>query len=429
MNIQSLITVTILFFVLDLFFVMLRASFIYVRLPQLGSLRNQYPQEVDRTLKLIERTHLTATLRLGVVLSHILLGICAALLVHQLLAEPKPIWLLLLIMAGLAILLLFLEFVIEGLVLRNVESWAMRLTGMAKVVDFIFKPISMLLMLGLGKTDALDRSLGSVTDDELLNWVETGQTQGKLEQEERKMIYSIFQLGDTLAREIMVPRIDVVALDMNSSIHEVVEAVSKSGHSRLPVYNEVIDNITGILYAKDLLNVMEYTKASQPFTIAALVRPATFIPEAKKVDELLSEMQAQRVHMAIVIDEYGGMAGLVTLEDIVEEIVGEIRDEFDQSEENQCLMINDDEYLFQARIDLDDFNEVTGTRLTKDVADTLGGWLYGEIGRVPAGGEKIMVDGWQLTVENISGRRIRQVRAVKLDKQLQDETLEVGEDD
>jgi CBS domain containing-hemolysin-like protein len=117
--------------------------------------------------------------------------------------------------------------------------------------------------------------------------------------------------------------------------------------------------------------------------------------------------------MAIVIDEYGGMAGLVTLEDIVEEIVGEIRDEYDQGEELPYQKVNDSEYIFQARIDLDDFNDITGTHLTKEVADTLGGWLYGEIGRVPTGGEQVIVDGWQLTVEQISGRRIRKVHARK----------------
>jgi CBS domain containing-hemolysin-like protein len=137
------------------------------------------------------------------------------------------------------------------------------------------------------------------------------------------------------------------------------------------------------------------------------------VPEAKKVDELLREMQARSVHMAIVVDEYGGMAGLVTLEDIVEEIVGEIRDEYDQSEELLYQQVSPDEYLFNGRIDVEDVNDVLGTQLSRDLADTLGGYIYGSIGRVPAGGEVVQVDGWTLKIEQVSGRRIRKVRAVR----------------
>ena len=148
-------------------------------------------------------------------------------------------------------------------------------------------------------------------------------------------------------------------------------------------------------------------------SIKNLIRPAYFIPEVKMADELLSEMLARSVHMAIVIDEYGGMAGLVTLEDIVEEIVGEIRDEYDQSEEMPFTQLSEDEYLFQARISLDDFNEMLNTHLANEIADTLGGFLYGEIGGVPLGGEEVTIDGWNLTVEQVSGRRIRLVRALR----------------
>jgi CBS domain containing-hemolysin-like protein len=207
----------------------------------------------------------------------------------------------------------------------------------------------------------------------------------------------------------MVPRIDVLALDVNTSREQAVDAVRHSGHSRFPVYEEAIDDIIGLLYAKDLLEKED----EQPRPIRDLLRPAYFVPEAKKVDELLREMQARGVHMAVVVDEYGGMAGLVTLEDIVEEIVGEIRDEYDEKEELPFQKIDADEYLFQGRIDLDDFNELLGAHLTKEIADTLGGFLYGEIGGVPVGGEEVTIDGWKLTVEQVSGRRIRLVRALR----------------
>jgi CBS domain containing-hemolysin-like protein len=260
----------------------------------------------------------------------------------------------------------------------------------------------------MGSSETLHRQQPSVTDDELKNWVEDGQqSEGSLEKGERKMIYSIFQFGDTLCREIMVPRIDVFALEVNSSLNEVFEAITRSGHSRIPVYNETIDNILGILYAKDLLRA-HLTPVGE---IRKLLRPAYYVPEAKKVDELLREMQGRGVHMAIVVDEYGGTAGIVTLEDIVEEIVGEIRDEYDQAEELLYQQISPDEYIFVGRIDVEDVNELLGTHLTRDVSDTLGGYIYGEIGRIPTGGEQLMLEDWELTLEQVSGRRIRRVRA------------------
>jgi len=411
MNTQTLVILAIIFFVMDLFFVALRASFIYVRIPHLGSHRDKDPEGVDRTLKLLETPRLTATLRLCVVFSHFLVAGTVALLTYSLQENKFNVGMALLFLLLAGVLVLLFEFFIEGRILANVEAWAVRWTGIAKFFDFLLRPLSALVLTALGKPDALNRTLGSVTDDELRNWVETGAEGDSLEKDERKMIYSIFQLGDTLCREIMVPRIDVLALDVNSSIDESIKAIQDSGHSRMPVYQDVIDNIVGLLYAKDLLGVSTHDREMKLNSIKDLIRPAYFIPEAKKADELLNEMLARSVHMAIVIDEYGGMAGLVTLEDIVEEIVGEIRDEYDQSEELPFQQISEDEYLFQARIDLDDFNEMLNTHLTKEVADTLGGWLYGEIGKVPVGGEEVVIEGWRLKVEQISGRRIRMVHA------------------
>jgi len=175
------------------------------------------------------------------------------------------------------------------------------------------------------------------------------------------------------------------------------------------VYEEAIDNIIGLLYAKDLLRLQ--LDGNQSTSLRSLLRPAYFIPEAKKVDELLREMQGRSTHMAVVVDEYGGMAGIVTMEDIVEEIVGEIRDEYDQSEELLFQTISQDEYLFTARIDLEDVNELLGTHLTKDVADTLHWPNHPLQKNVPVGGEEVRVENWLLTVEQVSGRRIRLVRA------------------
>jgi CBS domain containing-hemolysin-like protein len=209
----------------------------------------------------------------------------------------------------------------------------------------------------------------------------------------------------------MVPRVDMFAFDVTTSLSEAAQTALASGHSRVPVFDESIDNIIGLLYVKDLLRLL----VEENHTITSLrdvIRPAYFVPEAKKVDELLNEMQARGVHMVVVVDEYGGTAGLVTLEDIVEEIVGEIRDEYDQAEEHPVQIIGPQEFVFHGRIDLEDVNELLGTHFTKDLADTLGGYIYAEFNRVPANGDTFEVEDWLLTIEQVNGRRIRRVRAV-----------------
>jgi CBS domain containing-hemolysin-like protein len=309
------------------------------------------------------------------------------------------------IVAGL--FLAWLEWIAAQNAVRRPETWALRCTTLIRVWMVIFYPLAALG--NLLYSGSIDMNAGSVTEDELKSLVDAGQQNGVLEKEERKMIYSIFQLGDTLAREIMIPRIDITALDVQTPYDQAVDNLLQSGYSRVPVYEESIDTILGVLYTKDLLRV--FRQNDQVKGLRDLLRPAYFIPEAKKVDELLAEMQSQRVHMAVVVDEYGGVAGLVTLEDIVEEIVGEIQDEFDQSEELPYQEVSKGDYIFQGRVGLDDFNEIMGSRLPSDEAETLGGFIYNRFGRVPAHGESIQVDNLMLTVTQITGRRIRKVRA------------------
>jgi CBS domain containing-hemolysin-like protein len=255
------------------------------------------------------------------------------------------------------------------------------------------------------------QQLVTITENELRSFVDASQRQGVLEKDERQMIFSIFEFGDTLVREIMVPRIDIYALDVDTPIEQAGDALLESGYSRIPVYKETIDNIVGVLYAKDLLRV---GRTPGPIkSLRELLRPANFVPESKKLDDLLAEMQAGGIHIAIVVDEYGGVAGLVTLEDMVEEIVGEIQDEYDHGEELSYQKIAEGEYIFHGRINLDDFNEIMGSRLSSRDADTLGGYLFSRIDRVPKVGEKLEEGNVTLTVEQIVGRRIRRVRAQK----------------
>jgi len=287
----------------------------------------------------------------------------------------------------------------------------MRLSSYTRIIYLAMSP--MLALPFLLTNSAEPNQEGTMTETELISLVEAGQEEGVLEQEEQKMIVSIFRLGDTLVREIMVPRIDVLALEVHTPLDEALDAIKQAGHSRVPVFKDSVDNILGLLYAKDLLGI--WREGRHEVSLSDHLRQAYFVPEAKKADELLTELQAKRIHMAIVVDEYGGVAGLVTLEDIVEEIVGEIRDEYDQAEELLYQAINEHEYLFQGRIDLDDFNDIMGTALPNSEADTLSGLIYSRIGRVPTAGDNVQVNDLQLTVEQVSGQRIRKVRALRLD--------------
>ena len=393
---------------LDLLVAVTRAALINTRPPALAGLRGVDPRQIERTLTLLEKPRLRPTLRLALLFFHVLLGVLLGWRLVNGLLIGEALLPLIGAAALAAFLLLAVEHVFEGPVLRQREQWALRFTPLAEMIMLILFPLTFLLLPLLGK-QADERGPGAVTEDELRSWVEGEDVEGGLEAEERQMIASIFEFGDTLAREIMIPRVNVLALEVTTPIEEAIERVLSSGHSRLPVYEETIDNVVGILHAKDLLRALHHPEGKA--SITEFMRSPLFVPEGNKVDDLLRQMQARGNHMAIVVDEYGGMAGVVTLEDIVEEIFGEIRDEYDQSEELAFVQKSEDEYVFLGRIDVDDFNELTGLHLTREQADTLGGYLYARIGRIPSGGEQIRVEDWLLTVSEVTGRQIRRVRA------------------
>jgi putative hemolysin len=251
------------------------------------------------------------------------------------------------------------------------------------------------------------RAMPFITEEEIMTMVDAGQEVGVIEEDEKEMIYSVFALGDTLAREVMVPRIDIVALEADASLDDALDLVIRAGHSRIPTFEDTIDNIVGVLYAKDLLELWRDKRES--VSLRELLRTPYFVPESKSVDELLEEMQQRKVHMVIVVDEYGGTAGVVTLEDIVEEIVGEIQDEYD-AEEPIVEESGEGEFIFNARVDLDDVNRLMGTAFPTEMGDTLGGFIYSQLGKVPSPGEMVRFDGLIIEVLTVPGRRIRKVR-------------------
>jgi len=398
---------TAVLLILDLLVVAVKTSMSYAKLPYLLNLRESQKDAVDQTVKVIEDSCLRTGLRLALIFFHVMLaGLIPTIFIVY--GIEMDIWMILLCLLVGMLLISVMEYAVEGLILREPEENAIRMRFLAGFFNFVFSPLSSLVMKMLGP-NANQVSMASMTEEDLKNWVEVGQPEGSLEKGEREMIYSIFQFGDTLAKEIMVPRIDVLALDVNTILGEARETLVQAGHSRVPVYEDTVDNVVGLLYAKDLLSIRQDEDLIVDHR--EMLRLAYFVPEAKKVDELLAEMQARSMHMAIVVDEYGGVAGVVTLEDIVEEIIGEIRDEYDQSEEMPYQQIGQDEFVFQGRVDLDIFNEVMETDIATENADTIGGYIYGEIGDVPTGGEEIKADGVMLTVDQVVGRRISKVRA------------------
>ncbi|NSW53302.1 MAG: HlyC/CorC family transporter [Anaerolineae bacterium] len=395
-----------------------RASYAYLHPHQLEKFVEEHPARVERTEALLEKTHLLPTFTVASTASHLLLGAITVVLVSTMVGSAS-FGLAMVIVAVFAILLLVMEFIAEGIVFSDLERWAMRLVPLASFLMVVFRPLTVFLMSFLGSPADVQQVIDPDFEDELKNWVrdtrDTAENEGELEQDERKMIYSIFQLGDTLCREIMIPRIDVFSLDVEMPLEWAARAATESGHSRVPVFRDHVDNIVGILYVKDLLKEMlDHPNGDMP-PVQALLRPAYFVPETKKVSILLQEMRAREVHLAVVVDEYGGTAGLVTLEDIVEEIVGEIRDEYDQAEEFPYEQLSEYDYVFQGRIDLDDFNDLMDTELAKEMADTLSGYIYRELGRVPAQGETLFVEEYALTltVVKVEGRRITKVRAFR----------------
>ncbi len=224
------------------------------------------------------------------------------------------------------------------------------------------------------------------------------------------MIHSIFEFGDTVVREVMRPRVDIVAVPAEATVNGAVGLMAEHGHSRLPVFEGTIDHIVGVVYMRDLIPALRQGRLEQP--VSEVRRPAFFIPESKKVDELFKEMQQRKISMAIVLDEFGGTAGLVTVEDLLEEIVGEIQDEYDL-EEKPIQLLDANTILVNARIHIEEVNELLGTRLPKDEVDTVAGLVYSLFGRVPAQGEKVTLPGVELKVEKTLGQRITRVRITR----------------
>jgi CBS domain containing-hemolysin-like protein len=318
------------------------------------------------------------------------------------------------VVAGIVelLLLLLVQFLGRVVALAGPERVALTFVRPVELLNQVLFPI----LVPLKALEWLSRRLMGVqrgltpadAEERLRNLVEGN---ADLEEDEREMIASVIELGEQPVREVMVPRIDIVAAPASASVRDALDRIVESGHSRIPIYEENIDNIVGIVYAKDLLRFLRDGSQSAP--VKPLAREPSFVPETKKVDELLHEMQQRHVHLAIVVDEYGGTAGLITIEDLIEEIVGEIQDEYDV-EEAMIEEVSPNEALFDARVSIRDVNDTLDLDIEDEDFDTLGGLLYHELGKVPNVGDEVRLDGAVFTVLTTTGRRVRKVRVTKL---------------
>ena len=326
--------------------------------------------------------------------------------------SASPLALMLAILISSVLMLLLGWLVPQSLALRHAEGLVLNLAGPIRWFLWALSPVvGTLVRLG----NALGKLLGGssigvapiITEESIKTLVDAGEERGVIEEDEKEMIYSIFELGDTMVREVMVPRIDITSVESSMPMLDALNVVIQAGYSRIPVYEETVDNIVGLLYAKDLLPYLRDGRTDVP--LCDILREPYFIPETKRVSELLPDLQRRKVHVAIVVDEYGGVAGLVTIEDLLEEIVGEIQDEYDV-EEPIVEKGPEGDFIFDARVPLDDVNELVGVELTGSVADTLGGYVYEKLGRVPMVNDQITAGDVEITVASVSGRRIRRVR-------------------
>jgi putative hemolysin len=301
----------------------------------------------------------------------------------------------------------FAEVAPKTYAVTHPERAVLRMSGLLVFVTH-FAPLRVLTrgFIGLANIVLPGRGLPKgpfVTENEILTMADVAADEEEIETEERELIHSIFEFGDTVVREVMLPRPDMVAVEADATVNEAVNTMIVAGYSRVPAYDNTTDNIIGLVYLKDLVGLQTAGQGAEP--VRGIVREAVYVPESKRVAELLREMQRQKYHMAVVVDEYGGTAGLVTLEDLLEEIVGEITDEYDV-EEPSLERLPNGVLRCPGRTPIDDVNDELDVHLPDDEWDTVGGLVFNTLGHVPLEGECVTVDGLEFCAERVQGRRI-----------------------
>ena len=420
------ILIILLLILINGFFVGAEIAFVSVRRTRLDELAEAGDRRAKRAQKLMrDPGRFLAVIQVAITFLGALASAVAAVSIVTVVAEPlrgiapladyaDTIALLLVTLIVSVVSIVLGELIPKGFALANPDRIALAVSGPITLFAKIVSPLVAVLVL---LTKIISKPFGidptrtpELSAAEIRLIVEQGSQQGVLEAEEEQMISAVMSLSDSKLHEVMVPRIDIAAIDQEASFDDAVTLVLTEGHSRTPLYKESVDHIVGILYAKDLLRIIA-AGGPRP-RLRDIMRPALFVPESQAVDDLLNELQRRRVHMAIVLDEYGGTAGLVTIEDLLEEIVGEIQDEFDE-EEPMKVMVREGEAILDGRADIDEMGELVDPALEledDEEYDTVGGFVYHRIGRVPVVGDTVAVDPFKITVIKVIGRRVGKVR-------------------
>ncbi|WP_254766236.1 hemolysin family protein [Salinilacihabitans rarus] len=327
-----------------------------------------------------------------------------------------------------ALVLLFGESVPKSYAVENTEAWAIRISRPLKATEYLLFPLIILFDYLTRQVNRLTGSTGAiespyVTRDEIQEMIESGEREGVLEEEEHEMLQRIFRFNNTIVKEVMTPRLDMTAVPKNANIDEAIETCIQSGHARIPVYEGSLDNVLGVVHIRDLVRDLNYGETEE-LELDDLIHPTLHVPESKNVDELLSEMRENRMHMAIVIDEFGTTEGLVTMEDMVEEIVGEI---LEGGEEQPVEEIDERTVLVRGEVNIEDVNEALEIDLPEgEEFETIAGFIFNRAGRLVEEGEEITYDGVRITVEEVENTRIMRARLTKLQEAELD--VENGED-
>ncbi|WP_106404252.1 HlyC/CorC family transporter [Clostridium nigeriense] len=310
------------------------------------------------------------------------------------------------------LVLIFGEITPKSIAKQNSEKVALKVSKPINIIVKLFRPfiaiftaISGLFIKLLGGDPKATEPF--ITEEELKTMVGVSEEEGVLEDVEKEMIFNVFEFADSQVKDVMVQRVDIVAVDINATYDEVIEVIKTEQFSRIPVYNQNIDDVIGILNVKDLIMA---TQCKENFKVSDYMREPYYTFEFKKIVELFKEMQKTRNHMAVVLDEYGGNVGIVTIEDLIEEVVGEIEDEYDDEKDSDIIVVKEDEYIVDGSARLDHIGDLIGVTMESEEFDSVGGLVIGELGRFPEKNEEVKVNNIKFVVEDIDKNRIKKVR-------------------
>jgi putative hemolysin len=420
-----LIVVIGMLFVLSGVMALAETAFVRISRIRLMNLADEGDRRAERLLRLLERPEQTLNSVLLVLLA---CQMISATLLGTLL-EPSfgTLGVVLGMVIEIFVVFTFFEVAPKTFAVQHAERAAMAVSGLLAFVTRFF-PLRILTrgFIGVANIVLPGRGLRGgpfVTEAEILTMADVAAQEASIETEERELIHSIFEFGDTVVREVMVPRPDMVAVAADATVDEAIRVAIAAGKSRLPAYDVSTDDIIGLVFLKDLVTRSGSGEGNEP--VRQMLRLSHFVPESKRVAELLREMQTEKFHMAIVIDEHGGTAGLVTMEDLLEEIVGEITDEYDV-DEPQIEQLPDGGLRVPGRTSIDEVNELLDAELPQEEWDTVGGLVLDALGHVPEEGECARLDGLEFCAERVQGRRIVQVRITRISDRRHSEVSEPG---